>query len=216
MLAVEKTAYLTIDDGPAGDFIQKVDHLNEIGVQAIWFCMGEGLEQFSDEAVYAIKHGHMIGHRGYNHADFSKMSMEDGRVQLERADKQVEEIYTKAGISIPLKMFRLPYLQHEMSSDDNAAMEIVLGERGYTQPSFESRSYTEQGLASSLHVGCTCDTFDLANIEAAGEAFFVDNTAEVIRIHDWISLESFKALIERTIEQGLAYKLPDAKSLSFV
>src|SRR4029453_7270509 len=97
MLAVERAAYLTIDDGPAGDFREKVDYLNAKGIQAIWFCVGEALENFSEEVMYAIRSGHVIGNRGYDYADFSAISVLEAKGQLERSDKIIDSLYTEAG-----------------------------------------------------------------------------------------------------------------------
>jgi|ETNmetMinimDraft_33_1059910.scaffolds.fasta_scaffold01907_6 peptidoglycan/xylan/chitin deacetylase (PgdA/CDA1 family) len=52
---VKKIAYLTIDDGPSGDFRKKIDYLDSKNIKAILFCVGKELEKFEDSAIYAIK-----------------------------------------------------------------------------------------------------------------------------------------------------------------
>lgn len=219
MLAVEKAAYLTIDDGPAEDFIQKVEYLNAKGIKAIWFCLGEALESFSEEAISAIRNGHVIGNRSYNAADFSAISLNDVREQLERTDTIVDELYSRAGVSRPSKVFRFPYLQDETKEGHFAAIQRILDQLGYRQPSFENIQHDgcdPVSLKKGLHVACTLDTFDLGLDIARSEDkdSRLSQSNEIIMIHDWISLEPFKVLMEKMIAKGLSFQLPKEMNLS--
>lgn len=219
MLAVEKTAYLTIDDGPAEDFIQKVEYLNGKGIKAVWFCLGKALESYSEVAISAIRDGHVIGNRSYDAADFSAISLNDVREQLERTDRIVEELYSSAGVSRPAKVFRFPYLQDETKEGHFAAIQRVLDQLGYRQPSFESIRHdtcSPVSLKKGLNVAFTLDTFDLGLAIARGEdkENRLSLSNEIIMLHDWISLEPFKALIEKLIAQGFYFQLPKEMNLS--
>ncbi|CAM4490928.1 peptidoglycan/xylan/chitin deacetylase (PgdA/CDA1 family) [Paenibacillus endophyticus] len=209
MLAVDRAAYLTIDEGPAEEFMQKVDYLNARGVHAIWFCLGEALERFSDAAVHAIRSGHIIGNRSYDHVDFSSISWDDARGQVERTDQVINGLYVKAEAVRPAKVFRFPYSEDESRHEHFAGIQRMLGQLGYEQPSFDHIQYEEQDEASmkrGLHVSCTLDTFDLGAESHSQVEGRVGN--EIIRIHDWIAFEPFKSLLDRLLTQGMTFTVP--------
>ncbi|WP_169090583.1 polysaccharide deacetylase family protein [Paenibacillus sp. PL91] len=219
MLAVERAAYLTMDDGPTEDFMEKVEYLNGKGIRAIWFCAGEALERFSEEAKHAIKTGHVIGNRSYDCADFSAISLLDVRGQLERSDRIIEQLYAEADVERPSKAFRYPYVQDETNDEHFAAIERLLEQLGYQQPSFEKIRYAapnEASMKPGIHVSCTLDTFDLAADGAlsGGGDSQASNGNEIIMIHDWISAEPFKALVDKLLAMGLAFRLPKETSLN--
>jgi peptidoglycan/xylan/chitin deacetylase (PgdA/CDA1 family) len=108
----KKIAYLTIDDGPTEDTREKVDFLDSKGIKAIWFCPGKEIEKHPEQAIYIIKKGHIIGSHGYNHKNFSEISLDEARKQIEKTDKIIDEIYKKADIERPIKVFRFPYLNN--------------------------------------------------------------------------------------------------------
>jgi len=221
MLAVEKAVYLTIDDGPAEDFVQKVNFLNTKGIRAIWFCMGEALERFSEEAIDAIKAGHIIGNRSYDDADISAISLHDARGQIERTDRIIDQLYTKAETIRPSKLFRFPFMQHlqdEKNDEHFEGIQRVLDELSYHQPSFENVQYSEcisGSLKSGLHVDCTWDTFDLERADALNEqnGLQASNGNEIIMIHDWISVAPFEALMDKLIAKKVVFQLPKELNL---
>lgn len=221
MLAVERAAYLIIDDGPAEDFKEKVNYLNAKGIRAIWFCLGEALERFSEEAVRAIKDGHMIGNRSYDDADLSALSLEEVREQLERTDRIVDGLYTRAGVLRPSKLFRFPYVHDETNEGHFAGIQRVLEELGYEQPKFEnirSNERSQAALNKGLHVECTRDTFDLGADAALGEEGGLQafSGSEIIMIHDWVPAAPFKAIMDKLIMKGMAFQLPKEMSGNIV
>ena len=221
MLAVERAAYLIIDDGPAGDFMEKVDYLNARGIRAIWFCLGEALERFTEEAVRAIKAGHMIGNRSYDGADLSALSLKEVKEQLVRTDRIVDGLYARAGVLRPSKLFRFPYVHDETNEGHFAGIQRVLEELGYQQPKFENIRCSERSQAAlnkGLHVECTRDTFDLGADAALGEEGGLEafGGSEIIMIHDWVPAVPFKTLIDKLLMKGMAFKLPKEMSGNIV
>lgn len=221
MLAVERAAYLIIDDGPAEDFMEKVNYLNAKGIRAIWFCLGEALERFSEEAVRAIKAGHIIGNRSYDDADFSALSLKEVREQLVRTDRIVDGLYARAGVSRPSKLFRFPYVHDETDEGHFVGIQRVLEELGYQQPKFENIRCNERSQAAlnkGLHVEYTRDTFDLGADAALGDEGGLQdyNGSEIIMIHDWVPAVPFKALMEKLLMKGMAFKLPKEMSGNMV
>ncbi|WP_139991359.1 polysaccharide deacetylase family protein [Paenibacillus paridis] len=206
MLAVERTAYLTIDEGPAGDFRQKVEYLNAKGIRAIWFCMGEALEKFSDEAIFAIKAGHWIGNGSYDHTDLSAISLPNAREQIGQTDQIINELYTEAKVARTAKLFRFPYMQHEAMVEHFAGIDRVLGELGYSGLPFENSA----GIGSEHHVTFTCDTFDLSDASAFSQegGLLYEAGNHIIKLHDWIGLAPFQTLIDKLLSIGLGFGLP--------
>ncbi len=169
---MHKTAYLTIDDAPTEDLRERIDFLDSKGIKAIWFCQGDKLEEFPDEAVYAIKKGHVIGNHSYDHADFSKISLDEAREQIEKTDRIIDSAYARANASRPIKIFRFPfcnigskkkYQKCDWNNDHVKGLQKILGETGYRQPRFEGidyQWYRKAGFDKCLNVDYTYDSFD--------------------------------------------------------
>ena len=61
---------LTIDDIASKNTPAIVDYLNEKGICAILFAIGQNIEKYYDEAIYAVKNGMIIG----NHSVIRKFT----------------------------------------------------------------------------------------------------------------------------------------------
>ncbi len=167
-----KTAYLTIDDGPTEETKRYIDFLTSKAIRALWFCQGRQLERFLEEAIYAIQNGQVLGNHSYDHPHFSEINLDQARDQIQRTDQILEEIYSKAGISRPAKLFRFPYLNN--GSDDPyekcnwsdphvSALQEILSDLGYSQPHFRNLRYErtrKAGFLECLNIDCTYDSFD--------------------------------------------------------
>lgn len=168
----QKIAYLTIDDGPTKDIKQKIDFLNSKGIKTIWFCLGSELKKFENEVVYAIKKGHIIGSHSFDHSNFSEISLAEVRKQIWKTDKIIDNIYKKAGIPRPIKLFRFPYLNNGSKDEYQKcnwknkhvkAIQKILQELGYRQPKFKNINYKwfkKAGFDKCVNVDCTYDSFD--------------------------------------------------------
>ena len=55
-----KIAYLTIDDSPSSTFIRKIDYLSDQNIPAVFFCIGNLMEKYSNEIIEAIHKGFVI------------------------------------------------------------------------------------------------------------------------------------------------------------
>ncbi len=104
-----KKAYLTIDDGPSVARKEKVDILNQFGIQAVWFSEGRFMEIRPDELVYTIQKGHIVGNHAFSHSHFSELTLEQCRNEIIETDRMIEQLYEKAGVKRPIKLFRFPY-----------------------------------------------------------------------------------------------------------
>ncbi|RLE93929.1 MAG: polysaccharide deacetylase, partial [Thermoprotei archaeon] len=103
-----KIAYLTIDDAPSRDFKHKIEYLESKGIKATFFCQGRFLEERLEEAVDAIRKGHVIGNHSYDHPRFSEITLEEAERQIRRTDELIEEAYRLAGVPRLYRVFRFP------------------------------------------------------------------------------------------------------------
>lgn len=167
-----KDAYLTIDDGPVEDFERRIDFLESKDIKAIWFCEGRKLEKFSREATQAVKRGHIIGNHSYSHPYFSEISLGEAERQISRTDTIIDNIYSGADISRPIKVFRFPFLDRgdgrghlkcDLKDEHVKSIQKILENHGYEKPKFEGikyKWYYESDLDKCVDVACTYDSFD--------------------------------------------------------
>ena len=171
-----QVGYLTIDDAPTGDFLNKVNLLSSKKIPAIFFCRGNRLEKRPDDAIYAIKKGYILGNHSYNHPRFSELSLKECFQEIKQTDEILDKIYQDAGITRPAKLFRFPYgdkgsgtdAEHGWPDDKDKKLFIqgiqnYLKKHGYDQPIFENISYKwykNAGLHLDKDVYWTYDSFD--------------------------------------------------------
>lgn len=70
-------AYLTIDDSPTKITPDIVNYLIGKGITPILNFIGQKVDTYFDEAVYAVKRGAIIGNHSYSHEHFSELSLND-------------------------------------------------------------------------------------------------------------------------------------------
>jgi len=64
----EKRIFLTFDDGPIPDVTPFViNTLNNYGIKATFFCVGENIKKHPDLFECLVKNGHRIGNHTYSH-----------------------------------------------------------------------------------------------------------------------------------------------------
>ncbi len=103
-----KKVFLTIDDSPSIKMKEKVDFLTENKIPAIFFCIGETMEQYPENVIYAIQKGFAIGNHSYSHRHFSKLSIEEIKKEILKTEKILDELFAQAGHK-RIKYFRFPY-----------------------------------------------------------------------------------------------------------
>ena len=102
-------ALLTVDDIPSGNTASLVDYLNEAGIRAVMFAIGQKAESNPEPVIYAIRHGMTVGNHGYSHPHFSDLSAEEGIREIEKCEEVLNRIYHQAGIRRTWRPFRFPY-----------------------------------------------------------------------------------------------------------
>jgi len=173
---VRKVGYLTIDDAPSEDFLNKVKHLVSKEIPAIFFCRGDYLVKRSEDAIFAIKKGFVLGNHSYNHPRFSEIPLKECFHQIKQTDEIIDRIYQEAEVKRPGKLFRFPYgdkgsgsdAEHGWPNDKDKrlfvqALQNYLKKLGYAQPIFENISYkwfNDAGLLRDLDVYWTYYSHD--------------------------------------------------------
>lgn len=171
-----KIAYLTIDDAPTPDMRQKIDYLLQNNLPAIFFCIGQLMEERPEPVIYAIQNGFIIGNHTYDHPYCSEAPLEDVLEQITRTDAIIDDLYQKAGVERPAKYFRFPYgdkgaltgdYAFDPVSEDGLKRKNVIQQHlrdlGYTQPEFENvtyKYYRDHGFLDDVDWYWTYDTLD--------------------------------------------------------
>ena len=84
----EKTAYLTIDDGPDPESTPELfDILDSANVKAVFFCCSEAAEKYPELAHQIKQRGHVIGNHGYYHLNGWKTSVKKYCDNAEKASQ---------------------------------------------------------------------------------------------------------------------------------
>jgi len=167
-----KIGYLTIDDSPSGNFKEIVNYLVEMKIPAVFFCEGRKLEKRIDHVIDSIRKGFIIGNHSYNHPNFSEISINEANDQITKTDKLIDNIYKKAKVTRPIKLFRFPFLNNgsnnnyqecDWNHDHVKDIQEILENLGYKQPKFININYDwykKAGFSKCLNINCTYDTFD--------------------------------------------------------
>jgi peptidoglycan/xylan/chitin deacetylase (PgdA/CDA1 family) len=177
-----KSAYLTIDDVPSGDFIPKVEYLHLHHIPALFFCVGKSIPGNELSIQYAVERGFLIGNHSFRHPYFSDLSIEDCCQEILKTDQLIDDIYRKAHLPRPAKYFRFPYfdiggdisgMAYEAKkkkppaerfkynrNDKRKKLQQFLHDLGYRQPAFEGINpefLKDPSILEGIDVRCTFD-----------------------------------------------------------
>ncbi|MGM5488627.1 MAG: polysaccharide deacetylase family protein [Nanobdellota archaeon] len=208
-----KTAYLTINDAPSEDFINKVNYLYANDIPAVFFCEGQKLEKNPHDAIFAIKRGFMLGNHSYSHRDFSTLSYPEAKAEIVRTEEIIDTLYDCAGVEKKHKYFRYPFLKRSHHG--------LLEKLGYIVP-FKDISY-EWFSGNTRDFMYTYDSLDWAYTEGDPTIASVDQlvsridesginfsspSAELIMMHDDSRVPlAFKTIMDNLIDR-FAFRLP--------
>ncbi|HEY4240096.1 MAG TPA: polysaccharide deacetylase family protein [Kofleriaceae bacterium] len=87
--ATGRRVALTFDDGPDEMTPRYLDVLDQLGVPATFFLVGDHAEQYPHHVRDYIRRGHQVGGHGADHKRFSKMSRRELMDQCERTDRAI-------------------------------------------------------------------------------------------------------------------------------
>ncbi len=122
-------AVLTIDDVASENTPALVEYLRKNKIPALLFGLGENIEKYYDEAIYALQEGFIIGNHTYSHPSCSALSMEEVVEEIEKCEKVLDDLYLDAGVERHWKPFRFPY--GDKGGDKKDAIQSYLADHGF-------------------------------------------------------------------------------------
>ncbi len=149
---------LTMDDIPQKVTKPIVDYLTGMAIPAVFFAVGDRLEQDMDTAVYALRKGFWIGNHSYSHPAFSGLSYEEGVREIERTEDLLNRVYAMAGVERRAKLFRFPYL--DKGGDNRERFQKYLADAGFDKLSDEgvtAPGYRSAGWDREIDTACSFD-----------------------------------------------------------
>ena len=172
-------ALLTIDDVSSKNTPAIVDHLCEKKIPAIMFAVGEWVRNNPDELIYALQHGFIIGNHSYSHPNFSALTLDECKKEIDDNEKMLDEFYAKAGVERKYRPFRFPY--GEKGGNNKHAIQEYLREKGFDKvkdTQFDYPWWKEQGHDKDID---TFWTFDFAEYNIRpGSGFTFDDVLKRI------------------------------------
>lgn len=129
------TVYLTIDDAPSDDLSEKISVLERSDVPALFFCEGRRLVEHPAQARRAVESGFHIGNHAYSHQRASNLSIEEFRDEIANTEHRIEDIYDRASVARPARLFRFPY--GDTGGDTRDSFQRVLREWDFVPPDTE-------------------------------------------------------------------------------
>lgn len=226
------SALLTIDDFSSKNTPAIVDYLNEKGIKVIFFAIGQNVERYYEEAVYALKKGMIVGNHSYSHPEFSKLTLEEGIREIEQCEAVLDRLYRDSGVERKYRPFRFPY--GDKGGENKAALQAYLKEKGFHKvddTKFDYPWWKEQGLDADIDTFWTFD-FGEYNIRPGsdftkesvwermhdkapeyGAVLFAENNRHLLLLHahdetEELLPEYYKLFIDHLLENGMTFDEP--------
>lgn len=87
----KKYVALTFDDGPNPKTTPMLlDILKEKNVKATFFCLGSNVDKYPEIAKRAADEGHLVCSHTYSHKNLNKLSADEIKNEMERADQAIQ------------------------------------------------------------------------------------------------------------------------------
>lgn len=118
----EKVIALTFDDAPTEYSDEVVDILEEKGVKATFYAIGQNIEKYPEEAKNIVTHGHELGNHSYSHQRFLLKSFPFVESEIQKTNELIRNAGYKGEITFRppngKKLFSLPWYlrQHNIKT----------------------------------------------------------------------------------------------------
>ncbi len=226
-------ALLTIDDVSSKNTPAIVDYLSEKNIPVIMFCVGQWAENHPDELIYALKHGIIVGNHSYTHPQFSSITIDECKKEIEKNEEVLDRFYEQAGAERKYRPFRFPYGDKGGANKD--AIQQYLSEKGFDKVKDTELDYPwwkEKGLDKDIDTLWTFDFMEYCirpdsgftkdNVMARihdgdpkeGAALLKDGNNHILLIHAHDETEEmepgyFKTFIDELINNGVEFIEPE-------
>lgn len=226
-------AILTIDDIASANTPAIVDYLNEKGITALMFAVGENVEKYYDNAVYALQHGMIVGNHSYSHPAFSEISLEEAKAEITKNEALLDKLYADAGVPRRFRPFRFPY--GNRGGANEAALQAYFRENGFDKLKDTQIPYAwwkEYGLDKNVD---TLWTFDFAEYQIrpdsgftvddvwarindkspkTGAALLADPGSHILLLHAHDETDAmvpgyYRLFIDYLLENGVVFDVPE-------
>lgn len=226
------SAILTIDDFSSKNTPAMVDYFKDKGIKAIFFATGKNVEQFYEEAIYAVKNGMIVGNHSYSHPAFSTITLEECIDEIEKCNQVLDRLYQDSGVERIYKPFRFPY--GDKGGDNKEALQKYFKENDFHKVDDTHISYSwwkECNLNTDIDTFWTYDFEEcLVRPESevteeyvwkkmhdtnpkCGEVLFAPNNRHIILMHahdetEKMIPEYYKLFVNHLLENGLVFDEP--------
>lgn len=226
------TALLTIDDFSSKNTPAIVDYLKEKGIKIIFFAEGRKVEQFYEEAKYALKNGMIVGNHSYSHPAFSSISLEEGIAEIEKCEAVLDKLYADCGVERVYRPFRFPYGDKGGTNKD--ALQKYLKEKGFHKVDDTKLTYSwwkENGLSTDIDTFWSFDfgeymirpgsDFTKESVwkrmhdanPKSGAVLFAEDNHHIILLHahdetEELVPEYYKQFVDHLLENGIVFDEP--------
>ncbi|MGN1147479.1 MAG: polysaccharide deacetylase family protein [Lachnospiraceae bacterium] len=174
-------AILTIDDIGSKNTPAIVDYLCEKGIQAVMFAVGQNVERYYDETVYALQKGMIVGNHSYSHPGFSSLSLEECIEEIEKNEDILNKLYKDAGVERRYRPFRFPY--GDKGGENYGALQEYFVKNGFDKLKDTQITYpwwAENRLDKDID---TFWTFDFGEYQIRPGSSFTKESV-LARVHD--------------------------------
>lgn len=111
---------ITFDDGPSIYTTELLEGLQERGVRATFFLIGECAQARPEVVSQIAKGGHLIGNHTYSHVDIARIPEQEAREEIEKTNRILEEI-----IRDKVEYIRPPFGVWEKKFEDFNMMSVL-------------------------------------------------------------------------------------------
>ena len=225
-------AYLRIDDSPSKITPDFVDYLSEKGIKPVVFAIGEKIEKYFDQAVYAVQKGAVLGNHSFSHKSFSKISFDECKKEIEKCEIMLDKLYSMAKVERKYKIFAFPY--GDKGGENKTLLQSYFKSNGFCRLNDEAIGF-DWYKQYDLHKDADAFwTFDFAEYllprengytyesilerihdksPKTGGALLEDGSNHIVMIHDHEQTDSFmpeyyKTILDYVIDCGVEFIEP--------
>ena len=178
----EKVIYLTFDAGyDNGELPKILDILSEKNILASFFLTGDFVKRFPELTIRMAHEGHTICNHTYNHANITKLSIDELKVELTKLE---EAYFNLTGMNM-VKYFRPPEGEFDRTSLLNVkslGYKTVFWSSAYCDWNVngqKSVEYTKEMYLNNLHNGAILLMHSVSSSNREALSSIIDEVIEL-------------------------------------
>lgn len=176
--------YLTFDDSPHPVWTRRsLDLLDEIGVKATYFMVGQEAMRHSDLAREVSDRGHAVGNHTYSHRSIVGLSKKDLELEVVESRRRLSDL-----CGCEVKMFRPPWGKLDLRT----ARYIIADGQRIVMWSIDSTDYDRKSTADIMA------RLDEVGVGGGDIVLFHDDNEQTLAV--------LQPLVEKVRRSGLDFK----------